>query len=139
MKDTVFNKRQIAIWGFVIVLLLFEIMVFQEKELLLFFVLVFVSLVGLFVSFTSPLLFIFEKKHIAIKYWFGFHEVILWSKVKSIEKESNTAGSIWLYNYCFSTWGQSSGKIAFFTKSEIVANRKTKTLIRKYWNKSFEK
>ncbi len=139
MENTVFNKRQIAIWAFIIVLFVFANTVYQENELPLFFALVFVSLAGMFVSFTSPLLFVFDKDKINIKYWFGFHEIILWSKVKSIEKELNTPGSIYLYNYCFCTWGQSNGKLAFFTKSEIVANKRTRQLIRKYWHDNFEK
>ncbi len=143
MKKKVFNCRLIFYILFALLLFYFGAIsaIGEEQDWLLFIGFTVIALLPIFCFFISPIFFVFEKDTLKIYYFFGFYEIIEWKSVKRIEKESMTKKEAFMHIcvYHIFTKGDSIGKKAFFTNSEINATRKTKRLIREFWKKDFEK
>ncbi len=99
-----------------------------------------IALLPIFCFFISPTLFVFKKDTLTIYYFFGFYEIIEWKKVNSIEKELMTKRADFMHicTYHIFAKGDSEGKKAFFTNSDVNATRKTRRLIREFWKSDFE-
>ncbi len=136
MKKTVFNGRIIVPFIFAVLFILLGIgnLVYVDIDLAATAVMFIIAAGFLLFISLQPICFVFEKDKLTIRYFFGFHEIIYWKKVKrTVLYNARTFIPI-LYSrkYQFVVEGGTQGKKASFTAGEINANRRTAKYIAEF-------
>ena len=83
-----------------------------------------------------PYCYQFDEYGVSFKFLFFQDERYLWKNVRSI-KITNDTSSVDLFNYLFLVFelnGRVEGRRRFYMTSQIYITRKTKRLLKKYWN-----
>ncbi len=88
--------------------------------------------------FTLPRAFLFDREKLTVKYYFGYTRSIRWTQLRDVEREHETRALL-AANYVFYVSGEVEGKSSSLFDFQMNANKKTKKLLRKYWNPQFDK
>ena len=136
------NKKQIAInthlWlpiALFVIFMTISISCIHEKEIGMTVGFFLAALLPIFVFLISPIYYVFSEESITITYLFGQKEEIKWNSIKSITLYGSwisRGGATPHYHIAYPT----NRKRAFFINGDISKTRKTKRLIKKYYEKN---
>ena len=136
------NKKQIAInthlllpIALFVIFMTISISCIHEKEIGMTVGFFLAALLPIFVFLISPIYYVFSEESITITYLFGQKEEIKWNSIKSITLYGSwisRGGATPHYHIAYPT----NRKRAFFINGDISKTRKTKRLIKKYYEKN---
>lgn len=142
MKRTVLNGKIIAPLLIAVLFILLGIgSLFVEDSDIVAMVAILVIATGfLLFVLLQPICFVFEQDKLTIRYFFGFHEIVYWEKVKKtiLYRSQSFVPFFSSTKYRFVVDGGTQGKKASFTASVINANQKTAKCIADFSPENFE-
>lgn len=135
MSKTVFNFRWLFMQTVYTLMILLGVSCWDPDDLwvsLIFIVIGAVLLIGFCVIF--PYRYRFDPESVTLCYCFGMRTSILWREIKHIEIKHDFKMPWWDYY----SIGYFKTKFPLHSEGEIVKNRKTTALIKKYYRKKID-
>lgn len=133
-KRTVVNRRIYVALLIAAIMALFAVGCFKENGIAEGIIFLLIGICCIFYILLSPLYYVFTDRELRIQYCFGLKERAEWDKIKYIGETSddNSAAPPHLYSYEIHPM---QGSKYFFMAGKVSKNRRTRTYIRRYWQK----
>lgn len=133
-KYTAFNTHLLLIVMGFLCSICISIAAFSQSEYAFAVFFLFICLIAVFAFLVSPVYIVFTAEEITIVYLWGIKERIMWKQIRNISEYGS-----WIFRhvgtpeYCISY--PQKEKYPFFVKGRVPRTRKTKKLIKYFYNK----
>lgn len=134
-EEKVINKRIFGFAAAFFVILLLSLPFFRIDEKGLGIALIILALIQIAFILITPKCYIFSRERLIIKYFFGLEENIPWQDIRAITPWCEKPGFFFLDKYRIFYYSEKKQK--FFMHGEVVKNKKTKALLKKYCTKKY--